>query len=192
MSTKQMANELVEEAKKDGPVAYNDVKNLVSSAISGQPAGEPNKGIGFAIIQADTLIDHSIKRNIAAEDILFVRDTLSNNTKFFIDQIGAIGFLPNTEELIVITCYEFAQHDGGTSNGAEFAKEIKKVRPQAKVFVYEKGRVVTPDDIKGGIVDGLIRANTSDPDDHTILLQFMRNHLLGHRISQLEEKLASM
>lgn len=186
------AGDLIKKAGNGNQVGYDDVKNLVSSAIAESPSEKPAKGIGFAIIQANTSVDQSIKRNMAAEDRLFIRDTLGKITKFFIDQIGAIGFLPNTENLIVVTCFEFATHDGGTSNGAEFAKEIKRVRPQARVFVYEKGQRVTPDDIKGGIVDGLIRANTNDPDDHSVLLQFLRNHLLSHRISQLEEKLASM
>lgn len=166
--------------------SYDAVKNLVSSAISEQPIAEPTKGISFAIVQANTSVDFSIKRNMAAEDRLFVRNTLGKLTKFFIDQIEAIGFLPNTEELVVVTCFEFASHDGGTGNGVEFAKEIKKVRPQAKVFVYEKGRGITPDDIKGGVVDGLIKANTDDPNDHSILLQFLRNHLVDFRLEQIE------
>ncbi|MEA1926165.1 MAG: hypothetical protein U9M90_02875 [Patescibacteria group bacterium] len=192
MSAKKEAENLMEKIERGEQVAYDDVKNLVSSAMHEQPTEQPDEGISFAIIQADISVDHSIKRNMAAEDRLFIRNTLGKITKFFIDQIGAIGFLPNTEELIVVTCFEFVTHDGGSSNGAEFAKEIKRVRPQAQVFVYEKGQSVTPDDIKGGIVDGLIKANTNDPDDHSALLQFLRNHLLSHRISQLEKRLESM
>lgn len=189
MGVSKEVKKLREEAEAGGPVPYDSVKGVVSAAISAQPAEQPDKGIGFAIIQADTSVGHSIQRSMAAEDRGFIRDVLSKITKFYCDQVEALGFLLNTEELIVVTCFEFARHDGGTSNGTAFAQEIKRIRPQAKVFVYEKGQAVTPDDIKGGVVDGLIPANTNDPNDHSALLQFLRNHIVDFRLARIEKTL---
>ncbi len=161
---------------------YDVIKNLVASQTKKDAKKE---GLSFAIIQANPEMVTNIKRALSVEDRFFVKDVLGQITAFHIDQIEALAFMPNSEELIVVTCYEFLEHDGGTNNGREFAEEIWKVRPQAQVFIYEPHFKVTPNQISGGKIAGIIPSNPDDSTDHSALLNFIRFKMLEHAVQKL-------